>query len=101
MANKGRPGVEFPALARTTDLPSVIATVNQMKDILTILMNQFDGAMHWVERSRVTKIIRITNPDNPDNWVDVERIMKLTFQNLVTKEIFEWDYLAGPHAADT
>lgn len=95
------PTIQFPVIARATDLPSLITAVNQIKHIVDILTNQFAEEVHWVERSRVTKIIRVTNPDNPDNWVDVERIMKLTFQNLVTKEIFVWDYLAGRHAAET
>lgn len=93
--------IQFPVIARATDLQSIITAVNQIKQIVDILTNQFAEEVHWVERSRVTKIIRVTNPQNPENWVDVERIMKITFQNLVTKELFVWDYLAGPHAAET
>jgi len=93
--------IQFPTIARATDLQSTITAVNQIKQIIDILTNQFAAEVHWVERSRVTKIIRVTNPQNPENWVDVERIMKLTFQNLVTQELFVWDYLAGPHAAET
>jgi len=103
MPVNGQPGVLFPAVARATDLPSAIVSVNQLKHIVDILINQFESAVHWVERARRVEIVRITNPQNQDNWVDVERIMEITFQNLVTGEIFKWNYLSpdAPHYAKT
>jgi hypothetical protein len=84
--------LRFPAIAQAQDMQSLITSVNQLKHIVDILTNQFEEAVHWVERSRKTEIVRITNPDDEEQWVDVERITHLVFQNTVTEELFEWVY---------
>jgi hypothetical protein len=33
----------------------------------------------WTETSRITSTVRVTNPDNPTNYVDVERIERVNF----------------------
>lgn len=35
----------------------------------------------WEEKSRQTEIVRVTNPTNSENYVDVERIKQLTVRN--------------------
>lgn len=92
MAIDGQPGVLFPQVARANDLPSCITSVNQLKDIVTILTNQFSGGVHWVERSRRTQIVRIVNAQDQNNWVDVERIVQITWQNIITQEILQFNY---------
>lgn len=84
--------LRFPAIAQAQDMQSLITSVNQLKHVVDILTNQFEDAVHWVERSRQTQIVRITNPNNEDQWVDVERITHIVWQNIVTEELFEWVY---------
>lgn len=92
MPINGQPGVQFPALARVTDLPSTITTLNQVKDILSILLNQFEEKIHWVVRAHKMEVVRVTNPNDENQWVDVERITHIVWQNTVTKELFEWKW---------
>jgi hypothetical protein len=82
--------LRFPAVAQAHDMQSLITSVNQIKHIIDILTNQFESAVHWVERSRKTEIVRVSNPENEDQWVEVERITHIVWQNTVTEELFEW-----------
>lgn len=42
-----------------------------------------DPSKIWVEKSRVTDIVRVESPDDPDVYVDVRRIRIVTSTNLL------------------
>lgn len=44
----------------------------------------------FTEVNRVTKKVRITNPDDEEQFVDVLRIDNLTFKDTVTGELWTW-----------
>lgn len=44
----------------------------------------------WEEKSRATETVRVENPDDPAQFVDVERIKRLVMRNSDTGEEFEW-----------
>lgn len=50
---------------KVTDLPNITLKSDQE---------------NWKEESRETRKIKIENPNNPDNWVEVERPEKMQFQ---------------------
>ena len=41
----------------------------------------------WYEQERTTTIVRVENPDNPDQWVDVSRIQAVAMLDPGTKRI--------------
>jgi hypothetical protein len=43
-------------------------------------------SVKWQEVSRVTDIVRVTNPSDTSQFVDVERIRKLTVKNIEGQE---------------
>ena len=46
----------------------------------------------WGEIERITQRVRIHNPDDEDMWVEVERITKVKFINIITGERLVWRY---------
>lgn len=49
-----------------------------------------DGGGRFTEVSRVTKTVKISNPDDDTQYVMVEQITKLIMQDNVTKEQWVW-----------
>lgn len=86
-----QPPKKIPAIPWVNDLPSVINAVNQ----LIMIQNNYaltQDQPRWVETSRVTNTVRVFNPNDKEQWVDVERISNLTFQDQATDGYFNWDY---------
>lgn len=86
-----QPPKKIPAIPKATDLPSVINAVNQ----LIMIQNNYALAQdlpRWVETNRVTTPVRIFNPNDKEQWVDVERISNLEFQDQATDGYFNWNY---------
>lgn len=84
------------AIARAVDLPSAIRAINQL-----IMIYNNPGQNNtteqvyipdWVEVGRNTTVVRISNPKDPEMWVDVERITNLVFQDFSTDQLFQWEY---------
>jgi hypothetical protein len=46
----------------------------------------------WKEARRNTQRVRIHNAENYNQWVEVERITRIVFENTVTGVSFEWTY---------
>lgn len=44
----------------------------------------------WVEDSRAVVVRRITNPNDPEQFVDVKQINRLTMKDTVTGELWVW-----------
>lgn len=72
------------AVPIATDLPSAIRAINQ----LIIMME----TPKWQEIHRVVTPVRIFNPNDSSQWVDVERIASLTFQDQTTGGLWNWKY---------
>jgi hypothetical protein len=81
-------GIAVPFVPRAYDLASAIQAVNA----LAMTVNTAPEAnVRWKEKERVTQRVRITNPDDDSQWVDVIRITKLIMQDVVTDELWVWE----------
>ena len=84
------------AITRPTDLPSAIRAINQLIMIFNDPANNNTTEQvyipDWAEVGRNTTIVRVSNPKDPEMWVDVERITNLTFQDFSTDQLFKWEY---------
>ena len=74
-------------IRKATDLPSAISAINQIADNLDKLADS-----SWQEAKRNTQRVRIHNAENYNQWVEVERITRIVFENPVTGASFEWNY---------
>ena len=77
-------------IRRATDLNSAISAINQIADNLDKVANA-----DFREVTRNTQRVRIHNAENYNQWVEVERITRIIFENEVTGATFEWTY--KPH----
>jgi len=84
------------AIARPTDLPSAIRAINQLISIYNNPVQnntvEFSYLPDWNEIHRDTTVVRVTNPQDKEMWVDVERITNLVFQDRSTDQLFQWEY---------
>lgn len=80
-----------PVVTRATDLPSAIQAINQL-----IMLQQttmlFPYIPQWQEIKRNVITVRVFNPKDQEQWVDVERITNLVFQDKSTDALFQWQY---------
>jgi hypothetical protein len=83
-----QPPIPPSVIPLANDLPSVIRAVNMI-----ITMYNLDTTIpNWQEISRTVTPVRIFNPNDSSQWVDVERIAQLTFQDQTTNGLFQWTY---------
>ena len=105
----------LPAIPVATNLATAIQAINVMRQAINTMnnnippnnqnsqnptMNGFTTKQNqqqntpqksgFVQVSVVKNTVRITNPDNPDQYVDVEQITGLTMQNSVTGQSWTW-----------
>lgn len=83
-----QPGIKVPFVPKATDLDSAIAAINKLIDIV---MTDTEPSIRWLEKERVTAIVRIFNPDDDSQWVDVERIMRLVMEDQITGDLWLWE----------
>jgi hypothetical protein len=81
-----QPPRKRPGLVMVNDLPSVINTVNQ---IVMMLNGEPDN---FQEQSRTTEVVRVFNPNDSEQWVDVERINYLRLEDPVNGGHVTWEY---------
>jgi hypothetical protein len=81
-----QPPLKRPGLTKVNDLPSVINVLNQ---IVMMLNNQPDN---YQEVNRVTQTVRIYNPNDHEQYVDVERINFLKLNDPVNGGFVTWEY---------
>ena len=81
-----QPPRKRPGLPLVNDLPSVINTLNQIIIMLNDLPDQY------VETKRVTETVRVYNPQDHEQWVDVERINYVQWDNLTPEGQITWEY---------
>jgi hypothetical protein len=77
------------AIPLAIDLPSALRAINQ---IIYMLNPSATSIPQWQEVSRVVTPVRIFNPNDNQQWVDVERVAQLTFQDQTTNGLWQWDY---------
>jgi hypothetical protein len=87
----------LPAIPVATDLASVISAVNVIRQILQAITNQNIGSgqrltsdFHEVVNKRIVKKVRVFNPQNKSQFVDVKQITGLTFANKLTGQQIDW-----------
>lgn len=95
--------VQYPSIPVATDLPSAIAAINAMRQVVQKLSGGFTTSSSgkkntpappqttFTEISRATKTVRITNPNDPTQFIDVERISSLTLKDSQTGETWGWN----------
>lgn len=84
----GQPGIKVPSVPRANDLDSAIKAIN---DIILILNEASEPTIRWLEDYRVTQIVRIHNPDDFEQWVEVERITKLVMKDQINGDLWVWE----------
>ena len=72
----------IPPIRRATG-GNIGDTVNQIKDVLDLVLHN-DDQPEWVEIIRNTQRVRIHSAVNYNNWVEVERITRVVWQNNIT-----------------
>lgn len=70
------------------NIESLTATVNQLRQLLLALLNR---KQQWVEFSRVTENVKVTNPSDPTQFVVVNRINQLRMIDQITGFTWEWN----------
>lgn len=104
--------VTLPAIPLATDLPSALAAINAMamwirhaqqrlpppppdvqgrggiSGIKTKPSTPVQG--RWTKVSQQTKVVRVTNPNDPTQFVDVQQIVALTMTDTHTGEKWIW-----------
>jgi hypothetical protein len=84
------------AIPPPVDLPSAIRAINQLISLYsTTIENNLVGYPYvprWKEIHRDTTIVRVSNPKDPEMWVDVERITNLVFHDKTSDQLFQWLY---------
>jgi hypothetical protein len=111
------PAVAFPSIPLPEPtIPGLVASVSALKNAVELLSGQNNNVKkvsgvingfsikdnskqqkktpaqgRWVETNRVTATVRITNPQDSTQYVDVLRINQLTFTDSVTGETWVWN----------
>jgi hypothetical protein len=98
----------IPAIPPATDLQSALAAIAALTQIVRALASQFPvtgggritdltvipakkkNNFYEVVQKRTVKKVRVTNPNNPSQFVDVNQITGLTFENKLTKQQIDW-----------
>jgi hypothetical protein len=83
-----QPGIKIPFIPKATDLDSAIAAINKLIDIIN---TDSEPSVRWLEKERSTQIVRVTNPEDEDQWVDVERITRLVMEDQITGDLWVWE----------
>lgn len=109
------PASKFPPIPVASDLASALAAINAMRQILMNLTGQLGVTNRgggnggggrggggttippkqpklgrWVQKSITRKTVRIYNPQDKTQFIDVSRVANLTMKDTITGE--EWVY---------
>lgn len=84
-----QPGIKIPFVPKATDLESAIAAINRLIDL--VLTDAAEATIRWLEKERTTVIVRIFNPEDDAQWVDVERITRLVMEDQITGDLWLWE----------
>lgn len=113
---KPNSGAKMPFIPVATDLASALAAINAMRNALLQLAgmmsvrsggqqsdrNNKDNSGNerpdpnrpprWIEVSRKTQKVRVKNKEDPEQYVDVERINRLVMRDTVTGDYWVWNH---------
>lgn len=112
LGDPGPVNAEFIPEAR--DMASLIAAVNALRRIAQRNSGGFGGPRpgtglplggstgastkeekkkqgRWSEQTRKTEKVKITNPDDPSQFVEIERINQIIWKDNVSGETFVWN----------
>jgi|SRR5215467_12232006 len=86
----GGPGALLPLPPRAVDLPTAIAAINQLVQVVNTIINPpnnlnislFLPKPVWKETGRQMLTQRVYNPDDKSMWVDVEHIVHLRMTDM-------------------
>lgn len=91
----------LPTIPVATDLPSALAAINAMRQTIQAMTNQFGfGPMGAVKTQavlkelvskRTTETVRVENPQDSSQFVDVKQINHLEFQDSSSGQRLVWD----------
>ena len=99
------PGRLLPSIPNAYDLASALRAIAALRQAVQILTNQNttdngvinnfntrrDQTGTWNEERRVTETVRVFNPEDDSQYVDVERINSLRMLNKDTKQTWIWN----------
>jgi hypothetical protein len=96
-----------PSIPLATDLASALAAIGALKKIVENLTqpqpqnntggNGFKTTNNpppngtWQQQSRTTEKVKITNPSDPSQFVEIERINALTMVDTTTGNTWKWN----------
>lgn len=107
-------GITLPSIPTAVDLPSALAAINALAMGFRLLTNQTKTAPRsmqpghgvtnsvksknpgtnkqgrWNESARTTQVVRVTNPEDATQFVDVKQINSLTMKDSQTGEQWQW-----------
>lgn len=97
-------GTRLPSIPPATDLNSALRAISALRQAVQQLSNQItqnNGVLNgfrqdrnqgatWVEERRVTETVRVTNPQDENQYVDVERINSLTMKSRDSGQTWQW-----------
>lgn len=95
----------LPVIPKAIDLPSALTAINALNQAIQILTNAIPSnnanqqtqttpavvASSFQQTALQTKTIRVTDPNDPSVFVDVEQIVSLTLYDPVTKQTWTWN----------
>jgi hypothetical protein len=93
----------LPSIPPATDLQSAIMAVNAIRRILQTMIQtppqggisgfrlRADRGFQEVKQRRVTKRVRIFNPSDKSQYVDVEQVVGIVMQDPVTGNTWSWN----------
>lgn len=87
----------LPAVPVATDLKSALQAINALRQVVQVITNQItqpQGANNfiadWHESDRVTEIVRVYNPNDKSQYVDIQRINRLRMKDKKTGSTWEF-----------
>src|SRR5665647_1321109 len=96
-----QPSPKQPAIPNATDLPSALVAIAALKKIVEELtqpppQNNSGGVTsskpaRWEQLKRTTETVKVTNPTDPSQFVEIERIKNLTMKDTKTGEQWDWN----------
>lgn len=95
----------LPSIPLATDLKSALMALNAIRQILNTITssskplvtnnvttkNPDKNGSTWVEISRVNETVKVTNPNDDSQYVEVQRINKLVMQDQKTGQKWTWN----------
>ncbi len=94
---------QMPSIPHATDLASALLAIAALKKIVEHIVlppkNNGHGTVlpppakigRWTQFNRVTERVKVTNPDDPSQFVEIDRIKTLTMVDNVTGEKWVWN----------